>query len=79
MDTSHPAAKAPLSAPGRGEGRGEVGEMLSSDTAHLTLPSLRDGPSLSPRKRAERGQVPRHKMSRRTCVHVLARERGTEG
>jgi len=35
--------------------------MLSSDTAHLTLPSLRDGPSLSPRKRAERGHVPRTK------------------
>src|SRR5215472_18714729 len=54
MRTSHPAAKALLSAPGGGEGRGEVGEMLSSDTAHLTLPSLRDGPlPLSPQAGGE--------------------------
>lgn len=31
-----------LSAPGGGEGWGEVGD--GSEHAHLTLPSLRDGP-----------------------------------
>ena len=33
-----------LSAPGGGEGRGEVGEAATVAEAHLTLPSLRDGP-----------------------------------
>ena len=41
-----PAMKAgyPLSAPGGGEGWGEVGVSPGVADAHLTLPSLRDGP-----------------------------------
>ncbi len=33
-----------LSAPGGGEGRGEVGNSSALASTHLTLPSLRDGP-----------------------------------
>src|SRR5215472_9600588 len=58
MHTSHPAAKAPLSAPGGGEGRGEVGEIVSSDTAHLTLSSLRDGPLPLPPQAGGEGPRP---------------------
>jgi hypothetical protein len=47
-----------LSALGGREGRGEVGEtrVPSNGATHLTLPALPAGPSLSPRKRAERGK-----------------------
>jgi hypothetical protein len=59
-----------LSAPGGGEGRGEVGEcrLRGCGVAHLTLPVPTDQvrglkaharrvPSLSPRKRAERAKL----------------------
>ncbi len=36
--------KNPLSAPGGGEGWGEVGDSRVLADTHLTLPSLRDGP-----------------------------------
>src|SRR5438128_359410 len=56
---THLAAKVSLSALGGGEGRGEVGEPARSQRRHgpphppaATAP----GPSLSPRKRAERGK-----------------------
>src|SRR5205807_8036629 len=39
-----PADIYPLSAPGGGEGWGEVGDSRAPAGAHLTLPSLRDGP-----------------------------------
>src|SRR5436309_3205907 len=42
-----------LSARGGGEGWGEVGDSRALADTHLTLPLLRNGPSLSPR-RAER-------------------------
>jgi hypothetical protein len=38
------AAGISLSALGGGEGRGEVGGTRPPFVAHLTLPSLRDGP-----------------------------------
>src|SRR5436309_10466929 len=38
------AALYPLSAPGGGEGWGEVGDSRTLADTHLTLPSLRDGP-----------------------------------
>ena len=37
-----------LSALGGGEGRGEVGVSGARGAAHLTFPSLRDGPLSSP-------------------------------
>src|SRR5437667_5654198 len=56
---THLAAKVSLSALGGGEGRGEVGEPARSQRRHgpphppaATAP----GPSLSPRKRAERAK-----------------------
>src|SRR5206468_8882376 len=56
---THLAAKVSLSALGGGEGRGEVGEPARSQRRYgpphppaATAP----GPSLSPRKRAERGK-----------------------
>src|SRR4051812_25307369 len=39
-----PVVRISLSAPGGGEGRGEVGISESFPVTHLTLPSLRDGP-----------------------------------
>src|SRR5438105_13537421 len=39
-----PAYDYSLSAPGGGEGRGEVGDSCTLTETHLTLPSLRDGP-----------------------------------
>jgi uncharacterized protein with von Willebrand factor type A (vWA) domain len=57
-------ADLPLSAPGGGEGRGEVGELPApkqGDVAHLTLPIAgRDGSPPSPPARGRRGQVPDH-------------------
>ena len=40
-----------LSTTGGGEGRGEAGDSRALVGTHLTLPSLRDGPSLSPERR----------------------------
>src|SRR6516164_10412962 len=50
--------QGPPLGPGGGEGRGEVGEMLSSDTAHLTLPSLREGPLPLPPQAGGEGPSP---------------------
>src|SRR5215472_10488102 len=58
MHTSHPSGQGPPLRPGGEEGRGEVGEMLSSDTAHLTLPSLRDGPLPLPPQAGGEGPSP---------------------
>jgi len=57
------AAEFSLSALGGGEGRGEVGgpSATKRGTTHLTLPAaLRQVPSLSPRKRAERANFHRY-------------------
>ena len=50
-----------LSAPGGGEGWGEVGETTAPAGAHLTLPSLRDGPLPLPPKGGE-GSVRRRQQ-----------------
>src|SRR5712692_6889574 len=44
------ANSIPLSAPGGGEGRGEVGDSRALAGAHLTLPRLRRGPLPLPPK-----------------------------
>ena len=49
--------KISLSAPGGGEGRGEVGDSTALAATHLTLPSLRDGP-LPLRPEGQRGATP---------------------
>ena len=56
----HIAEVISLSAPGGGEGRGEVGRAPSSERRRPPHPpsAAAPGPSLSPRKRAERGKVP---------------------
>src|SRR5439155_12728447 len=41
---TRPAANNPLSAPGGGEGWGEVGDARALADTHLTLPGLRRGP-----------------------------------
>src|SRR2546423_14870026 len=46
----------PLSAPGGGEGWGEVGDSRTLADTHLTLPSLRDGP-LPLRPEGRRGDL----------------------
>src|SRR5438093_7992574 len=47
-----------LSAPGGGEGRGEVGDSRALASAHLALPRCARAPSLSPLKGGEgRGEV----------------------
>jgi hypothetical protein len=50
------AALYPLSAPGGGEGWGEVGDSRTLADTHLTLPSLRDGP-LPLRPEGRRGDL----------------------
>ena len=48
---------SPLSAPGGGEGWGEVGDSPAVADAHLTLPPLRDGPLPLPPE-GRRGELP---------------------
>jgi len=72
--TDIPDPKYPLLRPWGGEGRGEVGEPQapSSGTTHLAPPTpFGAGPSLSPRKRAERGKGAGNRP-RPECVHTLA-------
>src|SRR5258707_921480 len=74
-----------LSALGGGEGRGEVGEppVSNSRATHLTLPAQPrgggPGPSLSPRKRAERGKCSRLNRYRPNVWACPSRRPGREG
>src|SRR6266700_3388323 len=54
----------PLSAPGGGEGWGEVGDSRTLADTHLTLPLLRNG-SLPLPPRGRRGEMQRHRLLRR--------------
>jgi hypothetical protein len=60
-----------LSAPGSGDGRGEVGDSRKFAEAHLTLPSLSDGPLPLPPE-GRRGFL----TGRARRVHALALSRG---
>src|SRR5205814_5764315 len=68
------AALYPLSAPGGGEGWGEVGDSRTLADTHLTLPSLRDGP-LPLRPEGRRGALwpPQTGLALRTGCGVWVR------
>jgi hypothetical protein len=71
----------PLSALGGEEGRGEVGDPRRSEQRrHPPHPpvAVAPGPSLSPRKRAERGKTFAKDRCQPKCVHALALSRGDD-
>src|SRR5439155_11486182 len=71
----------PLSALGGGEGRGEVGGPPSRTAELPTSPSRRTtpGPSLSPRKRAERGKGSRLDRYQPNMCACPGAEAGAQG
>src|SRR5438309_5184525 len=78
MHTSQ-SPNIPLSALGGGEGRGEVGGAVSSDRRHdppHPPTPFGVGPSLSPRKRAERGKKRRNHTALEMCAYPRAKAGG---